>query len=114
MEHVHVYVYTSPSCSIGTALVSFPAPHMLWKKKGCPELSSIVLHKVNHNKFAVLHFLPPLKFPIKETGLANWQKKVKLKSCLPSIAQADITFSLNYQEHRGKKRSFVSSLSHPR
>ena len=47
----------------------------------------------NHNKFSILHFLPPpifwaIKFKIKETGRAKWQKKVKLKSCLPPPAEA--------------------------
>ena len=53
--------------------------------------------KANHNKFSILHFLPPLtfwaiKFKIKETGRAKWQKKVKLKSCLPPLAQADTIY----------------------
>ena len=56
-----------------------------------------VADKANHNKFTILHFLPPLtlwavKIKIKETGRAKRQKKVKLKSYLPPPAQADTTY----------------------
>ena len=55
-----------------------------------------MIDKANHNIYSILHFLPPLsvwaiKFKIKETRRAKWHKKVKLKSCLPPLAQADTT-----------------------
>ena len=53
-----------------------------------------------------LPILWAIKFKIKETGRAKWQKRVKLKSCLPPLTQADsdtILISI-YHKQRGQKR----------
>ena len=50
-------------------------------------------YEANHNKFSILNFLPPLifwaiKLNIMETA-GKLAEKVKLKTCLPPIAQAN-------------------------
>ena len=71
-------------------------------------------YEANHNKFSILNFLPPLifwaiKLNIMETA-SKLAEKVKLKSCLPPLAQANtiIICFLIYQGKRNKTRSLAS------
>ena len=81
---------------------------LLW----CGRLQLPFKSLANHNKFSILHFLPPLifwaiKFKIKETGRAKWQKKVKLKSCLPPLAQADTIYFSWFMKNKEVKRGHL-------